>query len=481
MDPIMRFVPTAVGALIGVSLASPGSQSAAMNGVSWWLIGLTVVPILCGAADLSPRDFAFGLPVVTTKEAAVYRFALPLAVYRGTVRDDLGDVRLFNAQSEAVPYSLLRPAPPAQTHETAAALPIFPLHGNSRVVIDGVRLTIETPGSALNLQTQRGDGANTAVNQYILDGRALNTAVAALRLNWPETVSDYSGRVKIEVSDDLGTWQTLVAAAPTANLHANGQALIENRVALAPTKAKFWRISWVGPPPRFELTAVLAEPADSPVESVHAGLDVDGMTNPEATDSDVFDLGAHLPVSRLNVMLPEANTVDTIELSSRRAPTDPWRTITQAGFYRLKAQDGEQQNAPIEIGIDRDRYWRARIIRGGGLPQTPLRLHVEWIPNEVTFLARGQAPFLLVYGNSTATGAEADLSQIPADAEIASATVGTLQVLGGANRLTPKPAAFSWVRMALWGALLLAVALLGWMALRLSKKSGGSTGSTNAR
>jgi hypothetical protein len=35
--------------------------------------------------------------------------------------------------------------------------------------------------------------------------------------------------------------------------------------------------------------------------------------------------------------------------------------------------------------------------------------------------------------------------------------------------------------MALWGALLLAVALLGWMALRLSKKSGGSNGSTNAR
>jgi hypothetical protein len=183
-------------------------------------------------------------------------------------------------------------------------------------------------------------------------------------------------------------------------------------------------------------------------------------------------------VSRLNVTLPEANTVNTIELASRRMPSDPWRTITKAGFYRLKTQEGEQRNAPIEIGIDRDRYWRARIIRGGGLPQRPLRLHVEWVPNELTFLARGQAPFLLVYGNATAAGAEADLTQIPADVEIAAATVDTRQVVGGANRLTPKPAAFPWVRILLWGALLLAMALLGWMAFHLSKDTGSSNGPT---
>jgi hypothetical protein len=103
---------------------------------------------------------------------------------------------------------------------------------------------------------------------------------------------------------------------------------------------------------------------------------------------------------------------------------------------------------------------------------------VEWVPNELTFLARGQAPFLLVYGNATAAGAEADLTQIPTDVEIAAATVDTRQVVGGANRLTPKPAAFPWVRILLWGALLLAMALLGWMAFHLSKDTGSSNGPT---
>jgi hypothetical protein len=338
--------------------------------------------------------------------------------------------------------------------------------------MDGQHIAIESPGSSVNLRTQPVD-PNTTVNQYVLDGRMMNAAVAALELNWPDTAVDYSGRIKVEASDDLDSWQTVVAAAPTANLHANGQALIENRVALPPTQAKFWRISWVGPAPRFTLASVLAEPAGSPVESAHDSLDVNGTAAAAETDADVFDLGAHVPVSRINVMLPEVNTVNTIEVSSRRSPGEPWRAVAQSGFYRLNTPEGEQHNAPLEIGVDRDRYWRTRIVRGGGASQAPLRLHVEWVPNDVTFLARGRAPFVLAYGSATTTGSEIDLNQVPADVEIAPATVGEVQVLGGPERLAPTAARVPRLRIVLWAALLLALALLGWMALRPSKTARG--------
>ena len=36
-----------------------------MKSIFGWLVGLLMVPILGDAADLSPQDFAFGLPVVT--------------------------------------------------------------------------------------------------------------------------------------------------------------------------------------------------------------------------------------------------------------------------------------------------------------------------------------------------------------------------------------------------------------------------------
>jgi len=341
----------------------------------------------------------------------------------------------------------------APIHKAAIALPVFPLHEGSRVVIDGIHVTIDSPRSAINLQTQNGSTGDLLVNQYILDGRALDSTLSALRMSWPAAASDYSGRVSVEVSDDLGSWRTIVAAAPIANLRANGQMLIENRIALAPTAAKYWRIKWLGAPPAFEISSVVAEPTESVAAPARATLEVGGKPDPANSNDYLFDLGAHAPVSRVNVLLPEVNTTAGVELSSRRMAKDPWRIVARAGFYRLKTADAEQQNAPLEVRVDNDRYWRARITDGAGPPRATLRLHVEWIPNEVTFLAQGQGPFLLAYGNATAIGAEADLSQIPATLQIAPAVVGPRQVLGGSTRLVGNPPAFPRTRAVLWGVL----------------------------
>jgi hypothetical protein len=437
-----------------------------------WMLGILLGAGVAQALASSPSDFAFGLPIVTTQEAAAYRFTLPLAVYQSTFREDLGDMRLFNAQGVAVPFSLLRPSAQSPIHKAGKALPLFPLPAGARTTnVDGVRVSIDSPGSAIHLQTQNGGAVDAAVGQYILDGRGLDVVLSGLRLDWPETASDYSGRVRIEASDDLGSWRTVVTAAPIANLRTNDQALIENHVALAPTMAKYWRISWIGAPPAFQLTSVLAEPAESLVEPTQTVLEVLGTPDAAHGNDYFFDLGAHPPVSRVNVLLPEANTIIGVELSSRRAPKDLWRPIIRTGFYRLKSPDGEQQNVPLEIGIDGDRYWHARITGNGALPHTPLRLHVEWIPNEVTFLAQGQGPFLLAYGSAAAARAETDLSQIPAALQIAHAAVGSPRMLGGAIRLVAKPAAFPRIRAVLWSVLLLAVVLLGWMAYRLTKEA----------
>jgi hypothetical protein len=436
------------------------------------VVGLCLGSSMVQGLPLSPHDFAFGLPVITTQEAAAYRFSLPLTVYQDSVREDLGDIRLFNAGGVAVPFSLLRPAVQAPIHKPAIALPLFPLHEGSRVVIDGIHVTIDSPRSAINLQTQNGSAGDLFANQYILDGRALDSAVSALRMSWPDAASDYSGRVSVEASDDLGSWRPIVAAAPIANLRANGRMLIENRIAFAPTAVKYWRIKWLGAPPAFEITSVVAELAESPAAPVRATLEVGGTPDPVNANDYLFDLGAHAPVSRVNVLLPEVNTIVGVELSSRRMAKDPWRVVARAGFYRLKTVDAEQQNAPLEVRVDDDRYWRARITDGAGPPRVPLRLHVEWVPNEVTFLAQGEGPFLLAYGNATAIRAEADLSQMPATLQIAPAAVGSRQVLGGSARLVGNPPDFPWMRAVLWGVLVLAVILLAWMAYHLANEPG---------
>src|SRR5712664_3442616 len=125
----------------------------------------------------------------------------------------------------------------------------------------------------------------------------------------------------------------------------------------------------------FEITSVVAEPAESLEAPVRATLEVSGKPDPGNANDYLFDLGAHAPVSRVNVLLPEVNTTVGAELSSRRMAKDPWHIVARAGFYRLKTADAEQQNAPLEVRVDDDRYWRARITDGAGSPRAPLRLH----------------------------------------------------------------------------------------------------------
>jgi hypothetical protein len=441
-----------------------------MNRAILSILGLLIYSGLTQAQTLYPKDFAYGQTASPERVAAAYRISLPLTVYQYTSHEDLADLRVFNAEGIIVPYSLSRPAAQAPSHKPPIALPLFPLHEGARVVFDGVQLTINSANSAVNLKTQNGSTMEGTVRQYLLDARALDATLSALQLGWPDGAPDYTGRLSVEVSDDLAAWRSLVSAAPVANLRANGQTLLANRVEFAPAKAKFWRLSWLGTSPEFQLTSVLGEPAASPTEPARAALDVIGIPDPKSAQEYTFDLNAHPPVSRLNVLLPDANAIVDVELFSRSSTKNDWRLITRSGFYRIKTPDAEQQNLPLEFGPDTDRFWRARIVSVGISPQAPLRLHVEWIPSEVTFLPQGHAPFLLVYGNASATRADADFSHLPATLEIAPATLTSLQALGGASRLTAKPAPFPWTRIALWSVLFLAVILLAWMAYGLSKE-----------
>lgn len=434
-----------------------------------WTVGFLGCANLARAQMISPKDFAYEQLTISTEAAPAYRFSLPLNVYQNTFHEDLADLRVFNADGIAVPFSLSRPAMQAPIHRAPIALPLFPLHEGARILVDGVHLTINSPGSAVNLQTQNGGPINGGVRQYLLDARALDSALSALQLAWPEAAAEFTGRLSIEVSDDLAAWRTLMSAAPIANLRANGQMLVANRVEFVPTAAKFWRLSWLGAAPNVELTSVLAERAASLTAPVRASLEVIGIRDPKNAPEYTFDLSAHLPVSRLNVLLPDPNSVIDVELSSRSTRDAAWRVVARSSIYHIKTSDAEQQSSPIEVRQDTDRYWRARIVSVGYSPQAPLRLNVEWIPNEVTFLAQGHAPFLLAYGSASADRAESDMSHLPATLAIAPATLGAAQVSGGAARLIALPAPFPLTRVALWSVLLLAVVLLSWMAYGISK------------
>ena len=430
--------------------------------------------ICAGAAEASepvnsPQDFAYRMQVVTQTDAAAYRVSVPLAIYQKIAHPDLSDLRVFNGSGEQVPYAIARPTP-ATVSGAATSVPLFPLQDDSPAAINALRLTIESGKTAINLQSVPAAPSSGRVGAYLVDGRSVDAPVAGLRLEWPEDAPDFAGRLKIEISGDLAGWSVVNTGAPVANLHFQAQRLIEQRVEFPAVRAKYWRLSWAGQAAPFTLSAVLLEPARQSADVPHGSLTAAAVAAQHSPGEFEYDLGANVPVDRVNLDLPDVNTVAQIELESRTAPTGPWRLVRSAGFYRLRSDGEELRNGPVSVGFDSDRHWLLHADpRAGGLGKTPPSLVVEWIPHEIVFVARGSGPFYVAYGSATAESAAVSLTMLPKAVSIGSATLSDPEPAGGDARLRPPPTPYAWKNTLLWAVLVAGAGLLAWMALRLAR------------
>jgi hypothetical protein len=431
---------------------------------------------------LKPNDFAYGMRFEAQGTAAAYTAEVPASVYQGVALPNLADIAVFNGRGELVPHvvnaarteaRILRPRP--------VSLPVFPVRGEEGKALDAIRVTIESGAAKVTTRVDVPAPTSvapnivadpTAITSYIVDGREVTALLSALQVEWPQDAPQFAGRLRVEASDDLGSWRSLVDAAPIANLRAGEFQLIEQRIEMRFTRAKFWRLTWVGPRAPFEITALIAEPAGSRQEIGRPSLSLDGSPVAGQGGQFEFDLGAHFPVDRVNLELPEVNTIVEAELLSRATPAGQWRPVTLKGFYRLTSSDGDGElvNGDLQITPRADRYWLVRAdIRGNPLGSGKPRLHIAWAPDEITFLARGPGPFTLAFGNAAASAVPGGIPALPEGASVLHASLGERQMLGGASRLDLTASPLPGKSTVLWIVLGAAVALLAYMAYRLAR------------
>jgi Protein of unknown function (DUF3999) len=445
-----------------------------MSRSGWFALALLPSTLGWAAdAELSPKDFAYGMPITVSAQGAAYRVAIPVEVYRKIVHDDLSDLRVFNASGEAVPYEFQEPQPKPASRPPEASLPLFPLRGDARAALDGVRVTVQSLGTAVNVQAGAAAAESQTIKGYVLDARELTLPVLALQLHWPDGQPEFSGNIRVESSDDLGSWHLVKSDAPVVNLRTNDALLVQSRLELPSTKAKFWRLTWVGKTPPLELTSVTANVTPDRRDAERSSLIVVGTVVNDTRQEFSFDLAARLPVTQINIELPESNSVAKLQLLSRARPTDAWRPITHGEFYRVQNTGSEGRNDAITIPRNSDRYWLARLDQASGpiTDGTP-KLEATWNAEDVVFLARGNGPFLLAYGNASAVAATASLSALLSGVTVLPAQLDTPHSLGGPAKLLPAPRAFPWKLSVLWAVLGLGVVLLAWMAYRLSRELG---------
>jgi hypothetical protein len=442
------------------------------------LTGLLCMLAAFGVAAQERNEFAYSVPLELSGDSALYQLEVPRQVYEGVTRADLADVRVFNGRGEIVPHAW-KPRPvPGTAHAAWVELPFFPLHGSAGTAAQSLDIRAERSGAGtiVRVFSSATSKVAPALLGYLVDTSAFKRPMQALELDWHEPGAGMSGSLRVEASNDLQRWHTLVSAAPLLSLEFGGHKLVQKTVDLPAARYKYLRLSWPPSQGTIELTRLSARPSDTLLEPARQWKQVQ-MREADKSGEYRFEPGGCIPVDRLRVTLPEPNTLVPAQFFARDADNQPWQEVASGVLYRLTHAGGEVVNTDFSVGAGSREQWLLRVdSRGGGIGSGLPHVEVGWVPQQLVFVARGEGPFVLAYGNARVKPADLPIQTLVpgwrSDAELtaATATAGPQQTLAGPRALQRVSDYKTW---ALWASLALGVLLLAWMAWALAREMRG--------
>jgi len=447
-------------------------------GVLFRAVLLGLLPLVATAADVVRDDFAFSIALAVPDGAPLVRVDVPLAVYRDCVDPALADLRVLNGAGEVVPFSVQRPPLEVRGIPTTLRLPLFALRDDGEGDVAALQLRIDSGQTSIALEGGPPGDTAARVVSFLVNASGQDKAIDTLRFEWPEAGADFAANVVIEHSDDLVDWRMAVPRAPLARLRQGGATFEQRSVSVPPTRARYWRVRAADS----RLPDIVAADATFVIGAVpvdRVSTEVGGSSIANEPGVYDFDLGAQLPVDRLELLMPDGNTVANVEVSARRVATDPWHFLTSDSVYRIQAATGELRSPALVLRAEPARFWRIKVDpRGGGIGGGSLRLRAGWLADQLVFVTRGAGPFELVYGSFTAPAAAVPLDAMlsrtasaPLSAlDIPVARAGEPRVAGGHERLVAPPPPPAWRQWILWLALVAGVVTLGALAWNLARQ-----------
>ncbi len=449
---------------------------------------------LAGLLAICTASAIAGEAALVLQGPAVYHgLRVPLSVMAQTRFADLGDIQVLNARGEPVPHAWVDEpgGPTAQEHRQA--VPFF---------------KAAAAASAVDAAQQGG---------WIIDTRSVKGALLTLQLSVAPGTQGIYGFV-LEHSNDLQRWSTLQRAAQLLSLQHQGLRLEHSAFELDGLRARYLRLRPLpgNTPPPLSGARVVS------VSHHHAAPPLQWSEPIAPSECSAqhcdYSLPRHLPLERLQWQLAAANTLAPLQLlvqydRSAGASTQParrhrhrdhlkdtlkgvrsktspqptaeaaavWSPLQTTTAYWLRLPEGEVRSP--ELALNAGLVTRLRVQPVGGMVQlgaTPPTIRVGARPAALVFLAREPAPFRLAWGGELSTSA-LTLAQLmptrqPADALpsdtatvviAASPPTAAASAAAQASAATSAPGPAPSRKFWLWGVLLAALALMGFMAWSL--------------
>lgn len=432
---------------------------------------LAALVLLAGCSGEQPKDagkadgYALTMAVTAAEGSSLQRVTLPPAALVALQRSDAGDVRIFDAEGKVV--SLARQQ--AETVDQSKANPVkaYPISGASAAPgASAVSIKVDLEADIIVSAQRAGAPPADGPAALLFDTRELTDPASAIQLD-AELPIGKPVEVTLEASSDLKSWEAL--GSKVLFRGEAGQAVLgSSRIALggAILKDRYLRASWPAAPGvtirgGSVVTAKSAPPAAVTVPAEGTSL---------ASDHDArFTPPIGYPPRAIRLTGAQSGGVVPVQLFGRASPEAGW-TALAAGTLR----DGKAADIDL-TGFGFGEYRLGADPRSAGFSAAP-KLDLVFEPVVLIAAFNGKPPYTLAVGNKAAPSAYFGPGELLGDTPL-SAKLPEAQVAAPAGtpvvRLAP-PAdggPFSPKKLALWAALLLAVGVLAFAAVRLMTAS----------
>ena len=409
-----------------------------------------------------PDDFA-GQMSISGSEGDVMFLELPVNVYKHVERTDLGDIRVFDASGLPVPFELRKPERVSITPDPVPVA-FFPWQAEEENLPGRTDIQIDATGAVIKVNSPVEDGAKSST--YLLDLGGMQYSPSTLTFDFGNNQEDFNSNVEIRYSNDLASWQPYEKRQTVARFGSEQKT--EHFTVQIPKNGPRYLLLILGKnTPQLAGVEASFDPQSRPGEL--RTTSIQGVKSENGMDVS-YNTEGYFPIVAIDFILPKPDSI-SVDLQNRMTEKAPWAFKAEGDIYRFKPDrsGNERSNKPFEIS-SRAPYWQLHAAGNVPFVNVP-EMAIHWEPYKLVWMARGEGPWILAYGNRDfGLVYDSNLSSV-ADSQLLEAKIVGDETYAPRPEPEEEPES-DYQQWVLWAVLVLAVAVLSGLAYVVAKGMG---------
>jgi hypothetical protein len=304
--------------------------------------------------------------------------------------------------------------------------------------------------------------------QVIADFGERPPAFNQVRIETPE--SDFILWVELALSDNARLWRVVNSRAPISRFHSRSIEGAQT-ISLEGLPARYVRLRLAQGTEQFPVTAVEGVFTGASREPERTALPVKMSMEASADSTETrwrVDCGTpNFPISEVAFKTDQPEFYRAVRVQTSD-DGEQWGFRASGTIYRYRQGDALKEQLRVVFSeFSGARYWRIEVVNGNDPALAGVAAELRGVPRRMHFLAQPGRTYRLLYGNLAAKSPQYDVGHLfagmPAKPVYAVASLGGEEL--NAGYADPRPFTERHP-VVLWVALAIAIAVLGFAALR---------------